>query len=977
MAADCIRIRGARQNNLKGLNLDLPLHELIVVTGVSGSGKSSLAFDTVYSEGQRRYVETFSPYARQFLDRMDKPRADSIEGIPPAIAIDRTNPVKTSRSTVGTMTEINDHLKLLFARAATLHCRGCGRRVRRDEPEAIYRELARTFGKPSAAPASRIVITFSVRVPKNFTAEEIVGHLAAQGYTRIVSRSSRRIEVVQDRVRFSEDNRARIVEALEIGLERGRGHVAVNSLESDTQPLRFSRHLHCATCDLHYEAPTPNSFSFNSPLGACDVCRGFGRTMGIDPDLVVPDPTRSLAQGAIRPLQSKSYFKRHRALLEIARERGVPVDVPWSELTPVQREWIWRGEGPRRKGVWYGLDRFFAWLERRSYRMHIRVLLARYRSYDRCGACHGSRLQPDSLLWRLGTLENARSAMPPGERFRHSALEMDGTNFAALPGLCLHDVMLLPIRAVCGFFENAELPGAMDDAGSLLLEEIRSRLRFLCQVGLGYLTLDRQSRTLSGGEVQRINLTTALGTSLVNALFVLDEPSIGLHPRDMGQVIAVLERLREAGNTLVVVEHDPQVMLAADRILDLGPGPGAAGGEVVFWGRPDALLRAKDSLTARYLRGERQISRNARPVDTGCRFVEVLGAAQHNLKHIDVRIPLERLVCVTGVSGSGKSTLIGDVLHNALAKLKGVRSNTPGRHAGVRGHEHIDHVVMVDQAPIGRTTRSNPASFVGSLDPIRKRLAVQPLARARGYAPGTFSFNSGNGRCASCSGTGFEHIEMQFLSDVYLRCGECGGRRFRAEVLEVKLPGCVGARSMAEILEMTVAEAVEFFADDPPVLRGLRPLQAVGLDYLALGQPVPTLSGGEAQRLKLAGHLAKARKRTHEPTLFIFDEPTTGLHFADVDKLLGALDELIRQGHSVVVIEHNLDLMRCSDWIIDLGPEGGDDGGRLVASGLAQRSGAVRGKPYRPVPGRGGERRCLAGRGHGARNGWRSGNHAA
>ncbi len=926
--ADSIRIRGARQNNLKGLDLDLPLNELIVVTGVSGSGKSSLAFDTVYSEGQRRYVETFSPYARQFLDRMDRPQVDSIEGIPPAIAIDQTNPVKTSRSTVGTMTEINDHLKLLFARAAVLHCRRCGRRVRRDEPEGIFRELARVLQADS-----RIAITFTVHVPGNFTAEEIERHLAAQGYTRIDSRSSRRIEVVQDRVRLGAVNRSRIVEALEIALERGRGHVAVKPLDFDAVPVRFSRHLHCAACDLHYDAPTPNSFSFNSPLGACDVCRGFGRTMGIDPDLVVPDPSRSLSEGAIRPLQSKSYFKRHRALLELARDKGIPVDVPWSQLTSAQREWIWRGEGPRRRGVWYGLDRFFAWLERRSYRMHIRVLLAKYRSYDRCEACHGSRLQPDSLLWRLGALEDAGSVTLPGERFRHPALELDGANFMELPGLCLHDVMLLPLQAVSRFFETAGLAGAMDDAGSLLLEEIRSRLRFLCQVGLGYLTLDRQSRTLSGGEVQRINLTTALGTSLVNALFVLDEPSIGLHPRDMGQVIAVLQRLRAAGNTLVVVEHDPQVMLAADRILDLGPGPGAAGGEVVFWGRPGALMQAKDSLTARYLRGERRISRGAMPVDADCRYIEVLGAAQHNLKHIDVRIPLRRLVCVTGVSGSGKSTLIADVLHNALAKLKDARSEPPGRHAGIRGHEHVDHVVLVDQAPIGRTTRSNPASFVGSLDPIRKRLAAQPLARERGYTPGTFSFNTGNGRCASCSGTGFEHVEMQFLSDVYLRCGDCAGRRFRAEVLEVKLPGCDGAKSMADILEMTVAEAVAFFADVPPVLRGLRPLQAVGLDYLALGQPVPTLSGGEAQRLKLAGHLAKARKRAHEPTLFIFDEPTTGLHFADVDRLLSALDELIRQDHSVVVIEHNLDLIRCSDWIIDLGPEGGEDGGRLVASG--------------------------------------------
>ena len=965
MAADCIRVRGARQNNLKGLDLDLPLHEFIVVTGVSGSGKSSFAFDTVYSEGQRRYVETFSPYARQFLDRMDKPRTDSIEGIPPAIAIDQTNPVKTSRSTVGTMTEINDHLKLLFARAARLYCRRCGQRVRRDDPDGIFRDLEAALREPASelpGPAAqtsattaqsstltagrgasavetrgpRIAIAFEVRIPENFTTEEIEGYLAAQGYTRIGARSARRIEVIQDRVRFTGANRSRIVEALEVALERGRGRVTVELPDFKEKCLRFSSQLHCAACDIHYAAPTPNNFSFNSPLGACPGCRGFGRTMGIDPGLVVPDERKSLVQGAIRPLQSKSYIRRHRALLEFARAKGIPVDVPWTELTAAQRDWIWRGEGPRRRGVWYGLDRFFAWLERRSYRMHIRVLLSKYRSYDRCQACHGSRLQRDALLWRLGTAQDAVSTLGAAERFRHAELELAAGALAKLPGLCIHDVMQLPVSAALRFFQQVRLPGAMDEAGRLLLGEIRGRLEFLVQVGLGYLTLDRQSRTLSGGEVQRINLTTALGASLVNALFVLDEPSIGLHPRDMGRVIGVLQRLRAAGNTLIVVEHDPQVMLAADRILDLGPGPGAAGGEVVFWGRPRELVQSKTSLTARYLRGERRLRRSGgvRPVDADGRCVEILGAAQHNLKGIDVRIPLQRLVVVTGVSGSGKSTLIVDVLHNALAKLKGTRSEPAGSHAGIRGHEYIDHVVTVDQARIGRTTRSNAASFVGSLDTIRKRLAAQPLARERGYTPGTFSFNSGNGRCADCSGKGFEHVEMQFLSDVYLRCGACNGRRFRAEVLEVKLPNRDGAaNSMADILKMTVSQAVEFFAHDPAVLRGLRPLQAVGLDYLALGQPVPTLSGGEAQRLKLAGHLAKARKRSREPTLFIFDEPTTGLHFADVGKLLEAFDELLRQGHSIVVIEHNLDLIHCCDWVIDLGPEGGGEGGRLVAAG--------------------------------------------
>lgn len=935
MTTDCIRIRGARQNNLKGLDLDLPLNELIVITGVSGSGKSSLAFDTIYSEGQRRYVETFSPYARQFLDRMDKPRTDSIEGIPPAIAIDQTNPVRTSRSTVGTMTEINDHLKLLFARAATLFCRECGEEVRRDTPDAIYRSLQRRIPEEEGRPP-RVALTFTVVIPENFTGEEIEGYLAGQGYTRIHSRTSHHLEVVQDRLRFEGSNRARILEDLEAALEHGRGHATVRSLEGDKAVFRFSSHLHCAECDIYYGQPSSNSFSFNSPLGACEACRGFGRTMGIDHRLVIPDERMTLAEGAIKPLQSKSYLKRQRALLELAQARGVPVDVPWSDLKPEHREWIWRGEGPRRKGVWYGLDRFFGWLERKSYRMHIRVLLAKYRSYDICAECHGSRLKPESLLWRLGNLRDVKKLIRATDRHKHPILGFDDRIFSRLPGLTIHDVMLLPITDACAFFEGLRLPGVMDEATSLLLAEILGRLRFLREVGLGYLTLDRQSRTLSGGEVQRINLTTALGTSLVNALFVLDEPSIGLHPRDMSRVIDVLHRLRNAGNTLIVVEHDAQVMLSADRILDLGPGPGAAGGEIVFSGTPRALLRSKRSVTAQFLRNERRLARaSPRGIDEHCQWIEVRGATQHNLQDIDVRVPLRRLVCITGVSGSGKSTLIQDVLFNALTKLKGNPKAPPGEHREILGVEYIDDVVSVDQAPIGRTTRSNPASFVGALDGIRKLFAAEPAARERGYTPGTFSFNSGNGRCPTCSGNGFEHVEMQFLSDVYIRCGDCNGDRFRPDILEVGLhrDEAGGFKSIADVLRMTVAEAMDYFAEDTAVIRGLRPLNAVGLDYLTLGQPVPTLSGGEAQRLKLAGHLAKAGKRNQGRTLFLFDEPTTGLHFSDVDKLLLAFSELIDSGHSVVVIEHNLDVVGCADWIVDLGPEGGADGGRVIAVG--------------------------------------------
>ncbi len=925
MPVEQILIEGAQQHNLKRLDLRLPLNELIVVTGVSGSGKSSLAFDTIYAEGQRRYVETFSPYARQFLERMDKPRVERIEGIPPAIAIDQVNPVRTSRSTVGTMTELNDHLKLLFARAAHLYCRGCGQPVRRDSPQTICAALLAEAGAPAAANA---LISFSVTVPETFSEEEVRAALTRQGYTRVHTCPGTTLEVIQDRVRLAPEERARIVEDLEAALRHGRGRVNVSLLDAKGGTLvhrRFSSELHCADCDIRYREPVPSLFSFNSPIGACDTCRGFGRTIGIDYELVVPDPQRSLADGAIRPWQSASYRECQDDLRRFARKRGVPMDVPWHALSDAHRHWVLEGEGEWEDGLWYGVGRFFRWLETKSYKMHIRVLLSKYRAYRLCPACHGARLKPEALCWRLGS---------------------EAAKAAAAPGLNVHDVMLLPIEHARSFFERLTLPAPLDEATELLLQEIRTRLRYLVEVGLGYLTLDRQSRTLSGGEVQRINLTTALGTSLVNTLFVLDEPSIGLHARDIGRLIGVLRRLRDAGNSLLVVEHDPQVMLAADRILDLGPGPGAHGGQVVFFGTPAELLRSRRSLTARYLRGERRAQPSeTRPPDRNTPWLEILGAAEHNLKGIDVRIPLGRLVCVTGVSGSGKSTLIRDVCYTALRKLKGRPLEAPGRHHALRGHEHVAEVVLVDQSPIGKTTRSNPASYVGALDGIRKLFASEPLARERGYGAGTFSFNAGQGRCPSCGGNGFERVEMQFLSDVYLRCPDCDGRRYRREVLEVKhAPAGRAPKSMAEVLEMTVAEALEFFAAHADIVQALGPLVAVGLHYLQLGQPVPTLSGGEAQRLKLAGHLARAggRRRAGAGMLFLFDEPTTGLHFADIATLLRALRELLHQGHSLVVIEHNLDVIRAADWVLDLGPEGGDAGGEIVCTGTVAQLTACR-----------------------------------
>ena len=917
---DCIRVRGARQNNLRGLDLDLPLRQLVVVTGVSGSGKSSLVFDTIYAEGQRRYVETFSPYARQFLDRMDKPQVDRIEGIPPAIAIDQTNPVRTSRSTVGTMTELNDHLKLLYARAARLHCRGCGQPVRRDTPDSIADELVR---RAAAASDPRLVIAFPMEVPKNFSEAEVIGLLEQQGYTRVHSRAPGQLEVVQDRLRAGTADRARLLEALEAALRVGRGRVNVyvagttaDASVAGAAPgaWRFSADLHCADCDIHYRDPTPSLFSFNSPLGACDTCRGFGRVIGVDYGLVVPDASKSLRGGAIRPWQTESYRECQDDLQKFARKRGIPLDVPWRDLGEDQRRWVIDGEGPWEKKVWYGAKRFFAWLETKAYKMHIRVLLSKYRSYTTCADCGGARLKPEALLWRLGG------------------------SAAVQPGLSIHDLMLLPVERVAGFFEGLALPAPLDEAADLLLGEIRARLDFLVRVGLGYLTLDRQSRTLSGGEVQRINLTTALGTSLTNTLFVLDEPSIGLHPRDMRRVIEVMQRLRDNGNSLLVVEHDPQIMLAADRIVDLGPGPGEHGGRIVFNGTPAELAGSADTLTAEYLSGRKDAMHAAGrrgPPRPGEPSLLVRGASEHNLQDLDVDIPLGRLVCVTGVSGSGKSTLVQDVLHAALLRAKGKPTDAPGAHRELVGVEHVAEVVMVDQTAIGRTTRSNPASYVGAFDAIRKRFAAEAVSIERGYTVGTFSFNSGNGRCPTCAGNGFEHVEMQFLSDVYLRCPDCDGRRYRPEILEVKLArGDEPGKSIADVLELTVSEAAAFFAGDREVLDCLEPLVAVGLEYLRLGQPVPTLSGGEAQRLKLAGHLADNRRMSPiAGSLFLFDEPTTGLHFEDVAKLLGAFKRLLDAGHSLVVIEHNLDVIRAADWILDLGPEGGERGGRLVVAG--------------------------------------------
>ncbi|MFZ3119975.1 MAG: excinuclease ABC subunit UvrA, partial [Variovorax sp.] len=963
MTQGSIRIRGARQHNLQNLDLDIRTGEMTVVTGPSGSGKSSLVFDTLYAEGQRRYVETFSAYARQFLDRMDKPAVDKVEGVPPAIAIDQTNPVRSSRSTVGTMTELNDHLKLLYARAAQLFDRDTALPVRHDTPDTIYATMVE---RAAAAGDPRIVVTFPVELPATTTPDEVTQWLSASGFTRVQAEREvatptgprKVLDVVADRFRLASAERARVLEAIETGLKRGVGRLTVYAVpaEEGAEPTvwKFSTGLHCPESDIRYGDPIPSMFSFNSAVGACDTCRGFGRVIGVDFGLVIPNDKLTLRAGAIKTIQTPAWKEAQDDLMRHAEDAGIPRDTPWAKLTQEQKDWVLDGS-PNYKGKWnqqwYGIKRFFGYLESKAYKMHIRVLLSKYRSYTPCPTCSGARLKLESLLWRIGSKEDADAVLAPARRFMPVGTTWSRAQLEALPGLCLHDLMLLPIERLRKLFDGIEHRGngATANEGDaqalkLLFEEITTRLRYLHDVGIGYLTLDRQSRTLSGGEVQRINLTTALGTSLVNTLFVLDEPSIGLHPRDMNRITEAMLRLRDAGNTLVVVEHDPAVMLAADRVIDMGPGPGIRGGQIVFDGTTDALRNAH-TLTGDYLGGRKQIGMGfKRAVTDSTPRLVLEGAREHNLQNITVDFPLQRLVVVTGVSGSGKSTLVQDVLAPALMRHFGKATESPGEHDRLLGADHLSDVVFVDQSPIGKTARSNPASYVGAWDAVREIFATAALSRQRGYTASKFSFNSGDGRCPTCGGSGFEHVEMQFLSDVYLRCPDCDGQRYRPEILEVKIERAGRSLNVADVLDLTVAEAAATFANDRDVLRVLQPIVDVGLDYVKLGQPVPTLSGGEAQRLKLAGFLAEAAKSgtaskqsvARRGTLFLFDEPTTGLHFDDISRLMRALRKLLDAGHSLVVIEHNLDVIRASDWLIDLGPEGGDGGGQVVAVGTPE-----------------------------------------
>jgi excinuclease ABC subunit A len=974
---DVIRIRGARQNNLKGIDLDLPLGKLNVITGPSGSGKSSLAFDTIYAEGQRRYVETFSPYTRQFFERMDKPKVDSIEGIPPAIAIEQVNNMRSTRSTVGTITEINDYLKMLFPRLAEATCPSCHRAVRPESPESILNELL------NAHAGKQALILFPVAVPKDAVTADFAAFLQAQGFLRVwlygnVIRLDEadalkgrklpaQVMVVQDRVVLEAKQRARVSEALEAALRYGKGKVAasiesgVSSLKSqvssspssDTvsstlnfkpETLHFSTDWSCADCGITLPAPTPGLFSFNSPIGACPTCRGFGRTLGLDMGKAIPDESLSINQGLVRPFQGSTYGESQLDLEKAARKRGVDIHKPFEDYSAEDRKWLIEGtrddpEDAYNRGEWYGVRGFFKWQESRSYKMHVRVFLSRYRAYTECADCGGGRLKKEAYNYRIGT---------------HTIADL-----SRLPVDELHPlVQSWPIKA-------------SDHVATMLRGEIASRISYMDRAGLGYLNLDRQTRTLSGGELQRVNLTTCLGASLVNTLFVLDEPSIGLHPRDIGRLIGVMEGLRDKGNTLLVVEHEEAVMRSADNLIDIGPGRGEKGGELVFSGPLHKLGEKVKSLTGDYLFGRKsvpipaqrrpisvsslksQVSSSAPAKVKGGRkgqletlnlkpgTLSIRGARQNNLKKLDVDIPLGVFCCITGVSGSGKSTLVHDVLYRNLQRLRGeVCEEEPGRVSKITGYEQMHEVVMVDQSPLARTPRSTPAVFLGAFDHIRTLFSETEDAKAQGIMPGFFSFNSGEGRCERCAGNGFEKIEMQFLSDLYVTCPECEGKRYQPHALKILLHG----QSIHDVLGMTAEAAVEWFSSSlfesskkaKQIVAQLHLLNEAGLGYLKLGQPLNTLSGGEAQRLKLIGHLIENPAGSAAGSLLLLDEPTTGLHFDDIALLVKLLQRLVDEGHSLLVIEHNLEVIKCADWVIDLGPEGGEAGGGLVIAGTPE-----------------------------------------
>ena len=902
-----IIIRGARVHNLKNVNLTLPRNKLIVFTGVSGSGKSSLAFDTIYAEGQRRYVESLSSYARQFLERMEKPDVDSIQGISPAIAIEQKTTSRNPRSTVATSTEIYDYLRLLFGRIGQTYCRVCGKLVNRD---TVTTAVDRIQQEPDG---SKVYVMFPMHEHAGRTMKEEIHVLKERGFFRLVvdgelidlneqifkTKSKKNIHILVDRLivrRNDKENATRLADSVQTAFEEGSGYAHVYILEKK-QLLRFSLHFECIDDGIRYEDPEPRLFSFNNPVGACPTCQGFGRIIGIDMDLVVPDPSKTIRQGAILPWTFPRWRENLFDLVRVEKEAHVPLDVPFNELTKEQLAVVMNGC----KGF-DGINKYFKYIERKSYKLHYRVFLSRFRGYTTCDECGGSRLRKEVLNVRVGR-KNIR------------------------------ELVNMTIEDANRFFRDIEISKYEEDVAKRILEEIRKRLRFIDEIGLGYITLDRLSMTLSGGESQRINLATSLGSSLMGSLYVLDEPTIGLHPRDNGKLIALLKSLRDIGNTVLVVEHDDEMMREADMIVDIGPRAGEHGGELVFQGTMEELLRHPSSLTAHYLNGTLKI-----PTPTSRRADKeqslfIHRASENNLKNIDIRIPLNMFVCVTGVSGSGKSTLVHEVLYAGIMKRKGGYDGTAGKCQSIEGIDYINRVELVDQSPIGRSPRSNPITYIKIFDLIRDLLAHTPAAKTHGYAPGHFSFNVPGGRCEVCEGDGLQRIEMQFLADIFLPCESCKGKRFKQEVLDVRYRG----RNVDDILNMTVTEAMEFFSlapDSRRIAKRLKVLDDVGLGYLRLGQPATTLSGGEAQRIKLAHHLSTTEQEGK--ALFIFDEPTTGLHFDDIAKLLKCFDALVEAGHSIIVIEHNMDVVKCADFVIDLGPDAGDRGGEIVATGTPE-----------------------------------------
>ncbi len=899
--AGVIRIRGARQNNLRGIDVDIPHGSFTVVCGPSGSGKSSLALATLYAEGQRRYVESFSAYARQFLERKGRPAVDSISGVPPALAIGQAAAVRTSRSTVGTMTEVTDYAKLLWAKLGVVHCQGCGKPVEREAPARVAAQLAEVLPATGLA-----LVTFA---PLGATDAHMRARLLRLGLTRVLANGEvlrlddsdgplpEALDVIVDRLRLPATT-PRLVEAAEQAMRLGQGRMQVHT--SNGAVWRFSRELHCATCDMTYREPTPSALSFNSAVGACERCSGFGRIIEIDRGLVVPNARLSIQEGAIRPFTTPKTEWERQELFAFCQRRHIPTDVPFGELSDAQRELVFAGEcdfRDWREGRFAGVLGWFAWLETKAYKMHVRIQLARYRSYLECPSCQGSRLKPDSLQVHLG-----------------------GKNIA--------DFYRLTTREARDFLTGLALPSSAAAVAKPILRELLGRLGYLVDVGLDYLTLERQSRTLSGGEVQRVNLASALGAALVSTLYVLDEPSVGLHPRDNGRLIGVIKNLSQQGNTVVVVEHDPAIIQAADQVIELGPGAGEAGGQMVFCGSPSALAKAT-SPTGRYLahKASHQGEAPRRQPQLG-HALRIRGASENNLANIDVELPLGLLTCISGVSGSGKSTLMVDVLYAGLRRLRGEPTERVGRCLGIEGADAIAAVELVDQSPLAASPRASAATYMKIWNGVRQMLAATPLARQRRYTASTFSFNSGEGRCPHCLGEGAERVEMQFLSDVFVPCPDCEGRRFRSEVLEVTYRG----KTVFDILGMTAHEARALFAHRKDIAGPLGVLLDVGLGYLRLGQPLSTLSGGEAQRLKLAAHLGALHRDT-PATLFLLDEPTSGLHGDEVGVLLQALSRLVDGGHSVAVIEHHLDVVAAADWVIDLGPEGGADGGRVVYAG--------------------------------------------